>query len=47
MRCDLERAEKFGTNQEGILVETKGSKVRTPKITFSVVDTHVEQKLVE
>ena len=36
----------LGTNQEGILVEIKGSKLRTPKIMVLVVDTHVEVKFV-
>ena len=35
----------FKTKWEGILVEIKGSRVRTPKITFLVVDASVQQKL--
>ena len=33
----------FWTNREGIMVDICGSKLRTPKITFLVVDARVEQ----
>ena len=44
MHSDLEHtAEIFGTNRDEILVDIKGSRVGTPKITFLIVDTRVEK----